>query len=152
MSEHRFPNPPGMPENTYKETDKHHKTDQGGYPYVTDITELAVDNCAFRSAIWTGCHLQMTLMSIPPCSDIGLEIHENTDQLIRIEKGNAIVKMGKCKCNLDFQKEVCESEAIFIPAGYWHNIINKDHTPLKLSSVYSPSHHPKGTYQRNKPD
>lgn len=41
----------------------------------------------FRVALWTGEYLQMTIMSIPVCGEIGLEIHEETDQLIRVEQG-----------------------------------------------------------------
>lgn len=64
----------------------------------------------------------MTLMCIPVCSDIGLEIHPDTDQIIRIEQGMALVKMGHHKNELNFQFEVCDSDIIFVPAGTWHNV------------------------------
>ena len=51
----------------------------------------------FRATIWTGQYLQITLMTIPPCGEVGLEIHPDTDQFIYIEQGNALVKMGECK-------------------------------------------------------
>lgn len=92
----------------------------------------------------------MTLMCIPACSDISLEIHEDTDQLIRIEQGMAMVKMGDCEKDLDFQKKVYKGDSIFVPAGTWHNVINIGRSPLKLSSVYAPPHHPVGTIHRTK--
>lgn len=71
------------------------QTDNGPNPYVANIEQQAVQNQNFRTAIWTGCHLQMTLMCIPPCGEVGLEIHPDTDQFIRVEQGNAVVGMGK---------------------------------------------------------
>lgn len=71
-------------------------SDYGSTPYMTNIEQEAAKNRNFRTALWTGCHLQMTLMCIPPCEEIGPEIHQDTDQLIRIEQGMAAVQMGKC--------------------------------------------------------
>jgi mannose-6-phosphate isomerase-like protein (cupin superfamily) len=113
---------------------------------------MAVRNQNFRTAIWTGEYLQMTLMCIPPCCDIGQEIHKDTDQFIRIEQGNAIVKMGTCKNQLNFQKNMYQGDAVFIPAGMWHNIVNNGRTPLKVSSIYAPPNHQKGTIHRTKED
>ncbi len=41
-------------------------------------------------------------MSINICDDIGLEVHPNVDQFIRIEEGQGLVKMGRNKERLDF--------------------------------------------------
>lgn len=60
--------------------------DKGPNPYAAGMGAMAVQNRNFRTAVWTGCHLQMTLMSIPPCGEIGLENHEDTDQMIRVEQ------------------------------------------------------------------
>ena len=119
-------------------------------PYVENVSQKAVQNTNYRTEIWTGCHAQMTLMCIPACSDIGLEMHADTDQLIRIEQGMALVKMGDCERQLDYQKKVCMGDVIFVPAGTWHNVINIGRSPLKLSSVYAPPHHPAGTIHRTK--
>jgi mannose-6-phosphate isomerase-like protein (cupin superfamily) len=125
------------------------KIDYGPEPYVAEIGRLAAGNQNFREAIWTGTYLQMTLMSIPVCGEIGLEIHPDTDQLIRVEQGSAIVKMGNCKEYLDIQRKICCGDGVFVPAGIWHNIINAGRNPLKVSSVYAPPHHPRGTVQRS---
>lgn len=69
--------------------------DYGPNPYVANIPQQATANVHFRTALWTGCYVQMTLMSIPVCQDVGLEIHKDTDQIIRIEQGVALVKIGK---------------------------------------------------------
>lgn len=123
---------------------------QKAEPSVENVLQRAVRNTNYRTEIWTGCYAQMTLMCIPVCSDIGLEIHEDTDQIIRIEQGMGLVKMGDCKDHLDFQKEVCKGDTIFVPAGTWHNVINIGRIPLKVSSVYAPPHHPVGTIHRTR--
>ncbi len=124
--------------------------DYGPGPFAIDIEEAAEENNNFRMALWTGKHLQTTLMSIKVGDDIGLEIHPNTDQFIRIEEGQGIVKMGDREDRLDFQRKVSEDYAIFIPAGKWHNLINTGNRPIKLYSIYAPPQHPKGTVHRTK--
>ena len=120
--------------------------------YIVNVPQKAIENSNFRITLWTGNYSQMTIMCIPVCSDIGLEIHEDTDQIIRIEQGMAMVKMGaKEKC-LDHQARVCEGDTIFVPAGVWHNIINIGKSSLKISTVYAPPHHREGTVHRTKED
>ena len=84
-------------------------------------------------------------MSIKAGEDIGLEIHPDLDQFIRIEEGQGIVKMGNRQDKLDFQEEVYDDFAFIIPAGEWHNLINTGYKPLKLYSIYAPPQHPRGT-------
>jgi len=126
--------------------------DYGPQPFVVNIEQATRQNQNFRLALWTGCHLQLTLMSINPGDDIGLEMHPQVDQFIRIQEGQGAVKMGDCKERLDFQREVFADYAIFIPAGTWHNVINTGRTPLKLYSIYAPPEHPHGTVQKTKQD
>jgi mannose-6-phosphate isomerase-like protein (cupin superfamily) len=126
--------------------------DYGPRPYVVDINKATKQNNTFRTALWTGEHLQVTLMSINVSDDIGLEIHPNVDQFIRIEEGQGLVKMGNSKERLDFQAKVRDDFAIMIPAGTWHNIINTGNRPLKLYSIYAPPEHPRGTVHMTKAD
>lgn len=93
------------------------RTDSGPNPYVINIEQTAMQNQNFRTAVRTGCHLQVTVMCIPPCGEIGLEIHQDTDQLIGVEQGTALVKIGECKNQSDFQQNICKEDIVFIPAG-----------------------------------
>lgn len=125
--------------------------DYGPEPFVVNINEAAKQNNNYRTALWTGRHLQLTLMSINVGDDIGLEVHPHLDQFIRIEEGQGVVQMGDRKNCLDFQQDVCDDFAIFIPAGKWHNVTNTGNKPIKLYSIYAPPQHPFGTVQAVKP-
>ena len=124
--------------------------DYGPLPFVTNIEEATKKNNTFRTTLWTGDNLQVTLMSIPVGEDIGLEIHPTVDQFIRIEEGQGIVKIGDNKDQLNFQKKLYDDAAIMIPAGKWHNIINTGDNPLKLYSIYAPPEHPHSTVHQTK--
>ena len=124
--------------------------DYGPKPIAFDIEQLTKQNDCFRTALWTGEHLQLTLMSINVGEDIGLEVHPNTDQFIRIEEGQGLVIMGDNQNRPNFQANVKEDFAIIIPAGKWHNVINTGRKPLKLYSIYAPPQHPFGTVHATK--
>ncbi len=124
--------------------------DYGSEPFVVNISRAARQNRSFRTALWTGEHLQLTLMCIPVGGEIGLESHPNLDQFLRIEEGNGFVKMGPRRDDLSYQRNVCENHGVFIPAGTWHNLINTGHKPIKLYSIYAPPQHPKGTVHETK--
>ena len=126
------------------------KMDFGSNPFVIDIEEATKQNNNFRTALWTGDHLQVTLMSINVGEDIGLEIHPGLDQFLRLEQGEGIVQMGDSKDNLTFQQKVADDFAIVIPAGKWHNLTNTGNKPLKLYSIYAPPQHPYGTVHETK--
>ena len=124
--------------------------DFGKKPYVVNIEELTISNDTFRTAAWTGANMQMTLMTIQPNEEIGLEVHDDHDQFLRIEQGNAQVVMGDSEDDVSFNVPAEEDFAIFVPAGKWHNIINTGQVPLKLYSIYAPSEHPFGTVHQTK--
>lgn len=124
--------------------------DYGNEPLVVDIARYTKANPFYRTALWTGEHLQLTLMSIPTGGDIGLEAHPNLDQFLRIESGCALVMMGKDKNILDYRKTVTSGYAVIVPAGTWHNIVNTGNMPLKIYSIYAPPQHPFGTVHRTK--
>ncbi len=119
--------------------------DYGTEPSVLDIDAYTMSNTNFRTALWTGEKLQVTLMSIPVGGEVGLELHPQTEQFLRIEDGTGKVLIGDSKDSLHFTQEVSADFAVFVPAGKWHNIINTGDKPLKLYSIYSPAEHPKGT-------
>lgn len=124
--------------------------DYGSKPFVVDIEKATKQNKTFRTALWTGEYLQLTLMSIDVGDDIGLEVHPDHDQFIRIEEGEGLVQMGDSKDQLDFEAKVHDDFAIFIPAGKWHNLTNTGSKPLKLYSIYAPPEHPFGTVHETK--
>jgi mannose-6-phosphate isomerase-like protein (cupin superfamily) len=123
--------------------------DHGPEPFVFDIEAYTLQNDLYRRAIWTGTRMQMTLMSLAPGEEIGLEKHPEIDQFLRIESGKGIVVMGDEKENLTFRKEVEDDFAVFIPAGKYHNVINTGDEPLKIYSIYTPPEHPFGTIHNN---
>lgn len=127
-------------------------SDQGGNPFVVNIEKTAEKNDTFRTAIWTGEHLQVTVMSIAVGEDVGLELHADLDQFLRIEEGKGFVQMGNSEDNLTFEREVEEDFAIVVPAGVWHNLTNIGDEPIKLYSIYAPPEHPFGTVHRIKAD
>ncbi|OXM83079.1 cupin domain-containing protein [Paenibacillus rigui] len=126
--------------------------DFGKEPFVVDIEQVTKQNNTFRTALWTGAHFQVTVMSIPVGSDIGLEVHPNTDQFIRIEEGQSLVQMGNSRERLDFEAKAQEGYAIMIPAGKWHNVTNTGNKPLKVYVIYAPPQHPFGTVHPTKAD
>lgn len=125
-------------------------SDYGPYPFTINIHQAAQKNNNFRTALWTGRHMQITLMSILPGEDIGLEIHPQVDQFLRIEQGQGIVQFGDHHGNLRQVTPIQEGSAIVIPAGTWHNVMNTGSIPLKLYSIYAPPNHPFGTVHRTK--
>lgn len=124
--------------------------DYGPEPFVVNIEEVTKENKTFRTALWTGEHLQLTLMSIPVGESIGLEIHPDTDQFIRLEQGEGLVQMGANRNNLNFQRRIGRDFAFIIPAGTWHNLVNVGNEPIKLYSIYAPPKHPRGTVHKTK--
>lgn len=124
--------------------------DHGPNPYAVNIEELTINNENFRTVAWTGQQMQMTLMTIPVGDDIGLELHDENDQFLRIEQGKAKVLMGNSPEDLSFEAMAEDDFAIFVPKGKWHNVINVGDEPLKLYSIYAPAHHPAGAVHETK--
>lgn len=140
----------GYPARQQGEERSETRQDHGPNPYVVDIEEATEQNPYFRSALWTGQHMQVVLMSIRPGEDIGLEVHPDVDQFIRIEDGEGLVQMGPSRDRLDYQRRVEDGSAIMIPAGTYHNVTNIGNEPLKLYTIYAPPEHPHGTVHRTK--
>ena len=126
------------------------RRDYGGEPLIVNIDRLTKVNPNFRTALWTGEHLQVTLMSIPAGGEIGLEVHPHLDQFLRIESGCAFVMMGKTEQSLSYRQRVNSNYAVIVPAGTWHNIVNAGRMPLKIYSIYAPPQHPFRTVHRTK--
>ena len=119
---------------------------------VIDVHFKSCNNNCFRKEIWTGKYAQMTVMSIPSGGEIGLEYHDDLDQILIVEYGACSVYMGNSKQEVKFVGYANCNSAIIIPAGTWHNVINEQGVPLKLFSVYAPPKHPIGTVHNTKFD
>ncbi len=126
--------------------------DLGPNATVIPLSASAQNNRNFRTVLWTGCHLQLTVMSLAKGEEIGWEQHPDTDQLLRIESGESVVEMGCCRGKCEQKKTLQAGDAILVPAGTWHNVRNTGCCPLRLSSVYAPAQHPRGTIHRTKAD
>ncbi len=124
--------------------------DYGPEPFVVNLEKATLQNPYFRTALWTGEHLQLTLMSIPVGGEIGLEVHPNFDQFLSLEAGYGLVKMGPSPEKLNYRANVTDGYAIFVPAGTYHNVINVGNSPMKLFSIYAPPAHKRGTVQETK--
>jgi mannose-6-phosphate isomerase-like protein (cupin superfamily) len=118
--------------------------------WSANIEEATTSNSTFRTVVFTGKRMQLTVMSIGPGEEIGLEVHDDTDQFLRVEDGSAKVVMGASKDKLDETHELKDDWAVIVPAGTWHNVINTGKTALKLYSIYTPPEHPPGTVHATK--
>lgn len=113
-------------------------------PYVANIEQETITNEFFRKEIFTGEHLQITVMSLLPGESIGAEVHPHTDQFLRIEQGSGkAIIAGQ-------EYEIADDFAITIPAGEQHDIVNTGEIPMKLYSIYTPPEHPVGTVHKDK--
>jgi mannose-6-phosphate isomerase-like protein (cupin superfamily) len=120
--------------------------------WVGNIEQETLDNDTFRTVVFTGDHHQLTVMRVAAGEDIGLEVHPENDQFIRIEQGEARLELGRSKDSVDETHEVRDDWAFIVPAGVWHNVVNTGSSELKLYSLYAPPHHPDGTVHRTKAD
>ncbi|MFP5415597.1 MAG: cupin domain-containing protein [Actinomycetes bacterium] len=127
-------------------------TDNGPKPNVFDIEKATTGNANYRAVAWTGRYLQVTLMSIPVGESIGLEVHPETDQFLRLDAGRGRCMMGPAKDELTFSQDVEDGWSIQVPAGTWHDVVNTGDEPLRLYAIYAPVHHAQGIVQATAAD
>ena len=120
--------------------------------WVGDIQEATLENSTFRTALFTGAHLQLTVMRLAPGEEIGLEVHPDRDQFIRVEAGEARITFGPSESEITETHHVKDDWATIIPAGTWHNVANAGDGDLRLYSLYGPPEHPDGTVHQTKAD
>ena len=126
--------------------------DHGKEPQVLNIEDYSKENENYRTTIWTGDKLQVTVMSIAVGDDIGLEVHHGIDQFLRIEAGKGLCQMGDKEDQLTIEQEVGPDDAIFVPADKWHNVMNTGDEPLKLYTIYAGPDHVPGTVHKTHQD
>jgi mannose-6-phosphate isomerase-like protein (cupin superfamily) len=120
--------------------------------WVGDIERETLENATFRTVVFTGEHTQLTVMSIEPGDDIGREVHPDHDQFLRIERGSARIELSRTEDEVEDSHDAEADWAVIIPAGIWHNVVNRGDGELKVYSLYSPPEHPDGTVHRTKAD
>jgi mannose-6-phosphate isomerase-like protein (cupin superfamily) len=120
--------------------------------WIGDIEQMTIDNSDFRRVLYTGMHLQLTVMSLRAGENIGWEMHDHLDQFLRIERGTGTLKLGRSAADVTEEHSVSDDWAMIIPAGTWHDVVNGGDTELHLYSIYSPPDHPAGTIHRTKAD
>ena len=114
--------------------------------YAGPIEKQTLENTYFRQVLFTAKHSQLVLMCLRPGEEIGDEVHPNVDQFFRIEQGEA-----KFVLNEKQEHTAGDGDAVVVPAGTYHNVINTSKTaPLKLYTIYSPPNHPDGTVHKTK--
>ncbi|HEU5082445.1 MAG TPA: cupin domain-containing protein [Acidimicrobiales bacterium] len=118
--------------------------------WVGDIEEATTANDTFRTVLFTGERLQLTVMSLEPGEEIGVEMHDHLDQFIRVEEGTGRVTFGPSEDEIAETHDVEDDWAVIIPGGTWHNVINTGDGKLKLYSIYTPPEHPDGTVHATK--
>ena len=110
-----------------------------------NIEQDSLGNSDFRRVLYTGKHSQLVLMSLQPNEEIGLETHAENDQFLRFEGGRGTVVVD------DNRYEVTDGDAVIVPAGASHNVVNvSDSEQLKIYTIYSPPHHKDGIVHATK--
>ncbi len=107
--------------------------------FYSKIEKDTLENGNFRKVLFTGKHAQLVVMSLKVGEDIGMEVHDHVDQFFRFEAGAGKVVIG------GEEYLVGDGDAVIVPAGAEHNVINTGAEDLKLYTLYSPSNHPEGT-------
>lgn len=133
-------------ETSYRQLKFKKKTsDKNKKGYLVNIEEVVNDNFDYRTVLYTGKHLQLVMMSLEPGEDIGWEKHASSDQFIRVESGS-----GTCLLNNEIY-ELEPNDALFIPAGARHNILNdNDSLDLKIYTLYAVPMHKDGVSRSTK--
>lgn len=113
--------------------------------HVISLGQATRENKDYRRVIFTTKNTQLVVMCLKPGEEIGEEVH-HLDQFIFFEEGEATVVLNGVK------DLALAEDAVIIPQGVKHNIINTGPTDLKLYTVYSPPEHKDGVVEKTKAD
>ncbi len=112
--------------------------------FIADIEKLTIENVDFRRVLYTGHNLQLVLMTLKAGEEIGEEVHDDRDQFFRVEEGSGEVWID------DVRTPIKDDDAIIVPAGARHNVINTGDAPLTLYTLYGPPEHRDGVVRATK--
>lgn len=111
----------------------------------TNLEKATLENKDYRKVLYTSKHSQLVLMCLQPGQDIGSEVHAESDQFFRVESGSGTFFID------GNEYSISDGDALIIPSGARHNIINTDPTKeMKLYTIYSPAHHLDGIVRHTK--
>ncbi len=114
--------------------------------YQGNIEKETLKNNFFRQVLFTGKKAQLVVMCLQKGEEIGNEVHKTVDQFFRIEQGEAKFVFNNGKEEFVAR----DGDAVIVPAGTFHNVINVGRGKMKLYTVYSPPNHPDGTVHKTK--
>jgi len=115
--------------------------------FKSNIESDTLENINFRKVLYTSKYLQVVLMKLNPGEEIGEETHKGVDQFFRFEGGT-----GKGVIDGHAYK-VSNGDAIVVPAGARHNVINTDPSKgLMMYTIYAPPNHKDGVTNSTKKD
>jgi len=111
-------------------------------PFVGNAFELARQNSNYRKELATATYSQVVLMSIPPGSEVGEEVHDDVDQNLLFVEGQ-----GKAVLNGE-ESPIVPGTLVVVPLGTRHNFINTGAIDLKILTIYAPPRHAVGTIHK----
>ncbi len=114
--------------------------------YTANLENETRKNTDFRRVLYTGKYSQLVLMSLEPGEEIGAEVHPHIDQFFRFESGEGAVFID------GVEHKVRDGDAVIVPAGALHNVVNTGKEKLKLYTIYSPPEHQDKVVRRTKAD
>ncbi len=109
-----------------------------------EIAKTAEKSADFRRVLWTGEHTQLVIMTIPAGGEIGVETHDENDQILSFVSG-----LGKAVVDGETQS-VKAGDVVVVLAGKEHNFLNDGPNPLVLYTVYGPPDHADGAVHATK--
>lgn len=112
--------------------------------YNKNIIEETKENENFRRVLFTGVKSQLVVMSIPPGSEIGEEMHDHTEQTLFFLSGNGEAILD------DTKSPIRPGDVFVVTEGTKHNFKNTGVQPLKLYTVYAPPNHLDGRIHKTK--
>ncbi|MFA5987378.1 MAG: cupin domain-containing protein [Candidatus Paceibacterota bacterium] len=113
--------------------------------FKDNIEKVTTENTNYRRVLYSAKHCQLVVMSLLPKEEIGMEVHPDNDQFFRFEAGEGKVVID------GNEYDVKDGDAVIVPAGANHNVINVSKTDsLKLYTIYSPAHHKDGIVRSTK--
>lgn len=104
-------------------------------PLAIDIDKTVLANDNFRTLYYDSPNMQLTTMVLQPGENIGMEVHTEGDQFVRVEMGTGKAIIGNNSYQLD------ENSVLVIPQGFNHDIINTGNKPLRIYVIYTWQEH-----------